>query len=62
MQVGPGVFVSSIDTDDWAVDPEVGGELHVLAAVDDARIATRPPMTPGPELSWLTETTGVGTA
>jgi uncharacterized cupin superfamily protein len=36
MEVGPGVFVSSIDTDDWAADPEVGGELHVLAAVEGA--------------------------
>jgi uncharacterized cupin superfamily protein len=36
MEVGPGVFVSSIDTDDWATDPEVGGELHVLVAVEGA--------------------------
>ena len=36
MEVSPGVFVSSVDTDDWAADPEVGGELHVLAAVEGA--------------------------
>jgi uncharacterized cupin superfamily protein len=36
MEAGPGVFVSSVDTDDWAPDPEVGGDLHVLAAVEGA--------------------------
>ena len=36
MEVGPGVFVSKIGTDDWTPDPEVGGELHVLAAVEGA--------------------------
>ena len=32
MEVHPGVFVSSISTDDWRTDPEVGGgaEEHVL--------------------------------
>jgi hypothetical protein len=36
MEVGPGVFVSRIDADDWTPDPEVGGDQHVLAAVDGA--------------------------
>jgi uncharacterized cupin superfamily protein len=30
MELGPGVFVSSVDTDDWIFDPETGGEMHVL--------------------------------
>jgi uncharacterized cupin superfamily protein len=36
MEVGPGVFVSRVDTDDWTPDPEVGGDQHVLAAVEGA--------------------------
>lgn len=36
MEVHPGVFVSSTATDDWAPDPEVGGEQHVLVRADDA--------------------------
>jgi uncharacterized cupin superfamily protein len=36
MEVGPGVFVSNVDTDVWTADPEVGGDLHVLAAVEGA--------------------------
>jgi uncharacterized cupin superfamily protein len=30
LEVHPGVFVSSVLTDDWQPDPEVGGEMHVL--------------------------------
>ncbi len=36
MEIGPGVFVSSVGTDDWTADPEVGGDQHVLAAVEGA--------------------------
>jgi uncharacterized cupin superfamily protein len=36
MEVHPGVFVSSIGTDDWEPDPEVGGEEHILVREDDA--------------------------
>ena len=35
MEVHPGVFVSSIATNEWEPDPEVGGEMHVL--VEDER-------------------------
>ena len=35
MEVHPGVFVSKTSTDEWEPDPEVGGELHVLARADD---------------------------
>ena len=51
MEVHPGVFVSSTTTDEWEPDPEVGGELHVLANADDAfagmsRYRQRPDATP----------------
>jgi uncharacterized cupin superfamily protein len=36
MEVGPGVFVSRVDTDEWTPDPEVGGDQHVLVAVEGA--------------------------
>ena len=35
MEVHPGVFVSKVTTDDWASDPEVGGEMHVLVSAED---------------------------
>ena len=35
MELEPGVFVSSIATDEWEDDPEVGGRVHVLHAGDD---------------------------
>ena len=35
MEAHPGVFVSSIATNEWKPDPEVGGEMHVL--VEDER-------------------------
>ena len=30
MEVHPGVFVSSVATDEWEYDAEVGGEMHLL--------------------------------
>jgi uncharacterized cupin superfamily protein len=31
MELGPGIFVSSISTDDWEADPDVpGSEMHEL--------------------------------
>ena len=41
MEVGPGVFVSRVDADDWVPDPEVGGDQHVLGAVDGAFVGCR---------------------
>jgi uncharacterized cupin superfamily protein len=35
MEIHPGVFVSSLTTDDWKADPEVGGEMHVLVEAND---------------------------
>ncbi len=36
MEVGPGVYVSSISADEWEPDPEVpGSEMHELAHVDN---------------------------
>ncbi len=32
MEVVPGVFMSTIETDEWDVDPEVNGEIHVLCS------------------------------
>jgi quercetin dioxygenase-like cupin family protein len=39
MELHPGVFVSSIGTDEWRADPEIGGgaEEHVLFEADDLR-------------------------
>jgi quercetin dioxygenase-like cupin family protein len=34
MELQPGVFVSNQSTDDWEVDAEVGGEVHVLCDAD----------------------------
>ena len=28
--MGGGIYVSSTDTDEWELDPEVGGSVHVL--------------------------------
>jgi uncharacterized cupin superfamily protein len=36
VEIHPGVFVSSTDTEDWRPDPEVGGELHVLVEQETA--------------------------
>jgi uncharacterized cupin superfamily protein len=36
MQIDREVFVSNVGTDAWQPDPEVGGELHVLADTDGA--------------------------
>lgn len=30
MEIHPGVFVSTVATEEWTPDPEVGGEMHVL--------------------------------
>lgn len=30
MEMHPGLYVSSTDTDEWQFDPEVGGDMHVL--------------------------------
>ena len=38
MEIHPGVFVSSTDTQDWRPDPEVGGELHVLVEQETAYV------------------------
>lgn len=32
MEIAPGVFVSSIGTDEWEPDEEVGGDVHVLCS------------------------------
>ncbi|MGH2596571.1 MAG: cupin domain-containing protein [Actinomycetota bacterium] len=32
MEVEPGVFVSTVDTEEWEFDPEVNGEIHVLCS------------------------------
>ncbi len=36
MEVHPGIHVSNIETGEWAPDPEVGGEMHVLVQGPDA--------------------------
>ena len=36
MEAQPRVFVSSVGTDDWMPDPEVGGEMHVLVEDETA--------------------------
>ena len=51
MEVHPGVFVSNVSTDDWAADPEVGGESHTLVRDTDVyagmtRYRDRPDATP----------------
>jgi quercetin dioxygenase-like cupin family protein len=30
VELHPGLFVSSVDTDEWEFDPEVNGDMHVL--------------------------------
>jgi uncharacterized cupin superfamily protein len=32
MELAPGVFVSSVSTDEWETDPEVPGHMHVLCS------------------------------
>lgn len=34
MNLGHGVYMSSVTTDEWSPDPEVGGEMHTLVAED----------------------------
>jgi quercetin dioxygenase-like cupin family protein len=38
VEIHPGVFVSSTDTQDWRPDPEGGGELHVLVEQETAYV------------------------
>jgi uncharacterized cupin superfamily protein len=38
MEVHPGVFVSNVTTNEWQPDPEVGGEMHVLAEEETAYV------------------------
>jgi hypothetical protein len=42
MEIGPGLFVSDTSTDAWEFDPEVNGDIHVLASLDgfDAGMST----------------------
>ena len=35
MDLGNGIFVSNVATDEWKSDPEVGGEMHVIAEVEN---------------------------
>lgn len=39
MEVHPGVFVSSVSTEDWQADPEIGGgaEEHILFQTESLR-------------------------
>ena len=32
MEVHPGVFVSSISTNDWKPNPDIGGDMHILCS------------------------------
>jgi uncharacterized cupin superfamily protein len=32
IEIYPGVFLSSVFTDAWEPDPEVGGEMHILCS------------------------------
>ncbi len=34
MEIAPGVFVSDTGTSEWEFDPEVDGDVHVLASVE----------------------------
>jgi uncharacterized cupin superfamily protein len=34
MEIAPGMFVSDTSTDIWEFDPEVNGDIHVLASLD----------------------------
>ncbi len=36
MEIQPGVFVSSLATNEWRPDAEVGGEMHVLVEDETA--------------------------
>lgn len=43
MELGDGVFVSSLSTDQWEPDPEIGGEMHnVLRGVGLSRYREDP--------------------
>ena len=53
MEVHPGVFVTTVDTESWDVDPEVpGSEFHVLVSSDGVEAGlTRFLTDPGP-VAW----------
>lgn len=38
MDIGHGIYVSSLDTDDWRLDQEVGGEMHVVVEDETAYV------------------------
>ncbi len=52
MEVHPGVFVSSTSTDEWEPDPEVGGEMHVLASEEGAFAGMTRYLEPREALTW----------
>ena len=52
MEIHPGTYRSSMDTDDWESDPDVGGELQVLVDQPDSHVGmSRYLADPGP-VSW----------
>jgi uncharacterized cupin superfamily protein len=56
VSAAPGVFVSSVSTDDWEKDPEVPGLMHVLCSADGLEAGlTRIDETDGP-ISWTPPT------
>jgi uncharacterized cupin superfamily protein len=50
--MGDGIYVSRIDTDEWTKDPDVGGSAHLLFEEDDGTTAglwrADPDDAPGP--------------
>jgi len=56
MELQPGVFVSSESTDDWEMDAEVGGEVHVLCDADGVHAGlSRILQTPEQPISFKSE-------
>jgi uncharacterized cupin superfamily protein len=52
MEMHPGVFVSSVETEDWEPDPEVpGSDVHVLVSDGVEAGMTRITTDPGP-IAW----------
>jgi hypothetical protein len=48
----PGVFVSSLSTDEWEADPDVGGLMHILCDLPHFQAGfTRYDVAPAP-VSW----------
>jgi uncharacterized cupin superfamily protein len=52
MEIHRGVFVSKIDTNEWAFDPEVGGEMHVLVEAEDGYAGMSRFVTDTGSVSW----------